>query len=467
MLLHGRGQSAHHQDGFVLGRLVHLDHLEAARQRRVLLEVLLVLRPGRGGDRAQGAARQRRLQEVRGVPCPGRAAGADERVGLVDEQDDRPGGRLHLLDHLAQAVLELPFHAGPRLQQPDVQRPQRDLLERRRHVAGDDTQGEALHHGRLADAGLAREDRIVLAPSHQDVDDLPDLVVPADDRIQLPLARLFRQVDRKLLQRLLLAHLGGRHRRAGLARRRPAADPEPVGRSERLLRRSAHHLAEAVGQGVEFHLVEFPRDRQEGVSEPRGLQDTDDQVPGADLRFPEHESSVDPAALDRLFHVRRQVGDRGRAPRQPVERLGQVLCQTRRLHVELADDAVQVRVRELQDLVDPVHQLDVGVAAHLAEHRGALDRFVAHGIELPEQCGTTDLSHQQTPTLKRPSGNGLRPDHPDTASGFKVKSDGSSAGVRPASQVVQPRRSGPPRRSDGTSSFLRTSRRSQSSESPT
>ncbi len=47
--------------------LVDLDQLEAAGQRRVLLEVLLVLGPGGGGDGAQLAAGQGRLEQVGGV----------------------------------------------------------------------------------------------------------------------------------------------------------------------------------------------------------------------------------------------------------------------------------------------------------------------------------------------------------------------------------------------------------------
>ena len=64
------------------------------------------------------------LSRLAASPVPGRAAGADQRVGLVDEQDDRLGRGLHLVDHLAQAVLELALHAGARLQQADVERAQ-------------------------------------------------------------------------------------------------------------------------------------------------------------------------------------------------------------------------------------------------------------------------------------------------------------------------------------------------------
>ena len=42
----------------------------------------------------------------------GRTAGADQGVGLVDKQDDRPGRGLHLGDDVLQSVLEFPFYAG-------------------------------------------------------------------------------------------------------------------------------------------------------------------------------------------------------------------------------------------------------------------------------------------------------------------------------------------------------------------
>ena len=81
--------AAHHQDGLGLVGLVDLHGLEAAGQRRVLLDVLLVLGPGGGADGAQRAARQRRLEQVGRIAGAGRTARADQRVRLVDEQDDR------------------------------------------------------------------------------------------------------------------------------------------------------------------------------------------------------------------------------------------------------------------------------------------------------------------------------------------------------------------------------------------
>ena len=86
VLLERRHDAAQHEQALLLGGLLDLHELEATRQRGILLEVLLVLRPGRRGDGAQLAARERRLEEIRRVALPGLSARADQRVGFVDEE---------------------------------------------------------------------------------------------------------------------------------------------------------------------------------------------------------------------------------------------------------------------------------------------------------------------------------------------------------------------------------------------
>jgi len=109
--------------------------------------------------------------------------------------------------------------------------------------------------------------------------------------------------------------------------------------------------------------------------------------------FSEHQAAEHPPALDRLLDVRGEIGDRRGATREPVEGLRHVTREPARIDLELADDEVQVRALLLQDLVEPVHQLDVRVAAKLAEHGGALDRLVREGVELAEQRYTGDFRH--------------------------------------------------------------------------
>ncbi len=129
---------------------------------------------------------------------------------------------LDFVDHRFEPVLEFALDARAGLQQAQVERAQGDSLQRGRHVAGGDPQGETLDDGRLADARLAGEDRIVLPAAGEDVDDLADFGVAAQHGIDLPLPGAERQVDGELVQR---GRLRGTQRLAGLARRAAAAVP--------------------------------------------------------------------------------------------------------------------------------------------------------------------------------------------------------------------------------------------------
>nr|BFE70017.1 hypothetical protein GCM10020092_033180 [Actinoplanes digitatis] len=101
-------QTAQDRDGVLLGRLLDEHRLEAPLQRRVLLDVLAVLVQRRRADHVQFAAGEHRLEHVPGVHRTlGAAPGADDRVQLVDEQQDPSLGGLHLGQHGLEPFLEL------------------------------------------------------------------------------------------------------------------------------------------------------------------------------------------------------------------------------------------------------------------------------------------------------------------------------------------------------------------------
>ena len=182
-------------------RLVDQDRLEAALEGGVLLDVLAVLVEGGRPDRVQLAAREHRLEQVGRVHGALRGARADHRVQLVDEQDDPALGVLDLLEDGLEPLLELAPELGAGDERAEIERDDPLVLEPLRDVAPDDPLGEPLGDGRLADAGLADEDRVVLGPARQHLDDAPDLVVATDDRIELAGARLGGQVAAVLLER--------------------------------------------------------------------------------------------------------------------------------------------------------------------------------------------------------------------------------------------------------------------------
>ena len=181
-------------------RLVDEDRLEAPLEGGVLLDVLAVLVERRRADRVQLPARQHRLEQVGGVHRPLGRAGADDGVQLVDEQDDPAVAVLDLLEDGLEPLLELAAELGPGDERPEVERDDALVLERLGHVAAHDALGEALDDGRLADARLADEDRVVLRPAAEHLDGPADLVVAPDDRVELAGARLDGQVAPVLLE---------------------------------------------------------------------------------------------------------------------------------------------------------------------------------------------------------------------------------------------------------------------------
>ena len=133
----------------------------------------------------QLAARQRRLEQIAGVHRAFGFPGADQRVHLVDEQDDVARGLADLVEHALQPLLELAaiFRAGD--QRAHVEREQALVLDAVGHVAVGDAQREALGDRGLADAGLADQHRIVLGPAGEHLDRAADFLVAADDRVEL------------------------------------------------------------------------------------------------------------------------------------------------------------------------------------------------------------------------------------------------------------------------------------------
>uniref|UniRef100_A0A0N4ZD53 PE-PGRS family protein n=1 Tax=Parastrongyloides trichosuri TaxID=131310 RepID=A0A0N4ZD53_PARTI len=155
-----------------------------------------------GADAVQFAARQRRLEQVGSVHGPVALARADQGVHLVDEEDDLALGGGDLVQHGLQPLLELAAVFSARNQGAHIERQDFLVLQAFRHVAVDDAQGQALDDGGLADAGLADQDGVVLGATGQHLDGAADLLVAADDGVDLAVARGLGQVAGVAFQRV-------------------------------------------------------------------------------------------------------------------------------------------------------------------------------------------------------------------------------------------------------------------------
>src|SRR6267142_4870207 len=197
-------QAAQNRDRVFNRRLTHEHRLEAPLQRRILFDVLAILIERGRPDDVELAPRQRRLEHVRGVHRPFGFARADERVQLVDEHDVLPFSSGQLLQYRLEPLLEFTAELGPGDQRADVERDQMLVLERVGDVAVDDALCQPFDDRGLTHARLADQDGIVLGAAGQHLHHAADLFVATDDRIELALARDFRQITGEALQRLIL-----------------------------------------------------------------------------------------------------------------------------------------------------------------------------------------------------------------------------------------------------------------------
>ena len=197
-----RLESAQDRDGVLDRRLADVDGLEAPLERRILLDVLAVLVERRRADAAQLAARERRLEQLSRARRALGLARAHDRVQLVDEEDHAALARRDLAQDRLEALLELAAELRAREQLADIEPDDARVAHRLGAVAVHDADREALRDRRLADARLADQHGIVLRAPREHLHAAADLLVAADDGIDLPLLRLLDEVDAVLLQRL-------------------------------------------------------------------------------------------------------------------------------------------------------------------------------------------------------------------------------------------------------------------------
>src|SRR6185295_7116677 len=105
---------------------------------------------------------------------------ANQRVQLIDEDDDI--ARLYDFFHYHfETFLELAAILGACNEGAEVQRDDPPIEKVVGHLGGHNPLCKAFHDGRLADTGLADEDRVVLGAAAENLQHPLDLVLATDD----------------------------------------------------------------------------------------------------------------------------------------------------------------------------------------------------------------------------------------------------------------------------------------------
>ena len=122
---------------------------------------------------------------------------------LIDEEQDLAVRLRDLVKHALEAFLELTAVLRTGNQGAHVEREERLILQRLRHIARHDAARKAFDDGRLADTRLTDEHWVVLRAAGKDLNRAADLLVTADDRIEFAGARRRREVAAELLEGLI------------------------------------------------------------------------------------------------------------------------------------------------------------------------------------------------------------------------------------------------------------------------
>ena len=186
--------------GLLNRRLDHVDLLETTAQGGVFFKDATVFGEGRCANALELAARQRRLEQVRRIQRAARSrTRANERVDFVDEQN-RVGLSLQVLDHAFQALLKVAAVFGAGQQSAHVQRVHDGLGQDFRHIALGDAPCQTFGNRGFTHASLAHQERVVLAAAAQDLNRALDLVLAANQRVNLAVFGSLVQVLCELLK---------------------------------------------------------------------------------------------------------------------------------------------------------------------------------------------------------------------------------------------------------------------------
>ncbi len=201
MVLEARAQALQDLDRLGHARLIHIDFLEAPAQGPILVENTPEFLEGSRPDTADIAGTEQRLEQVGGVhDTTGGGTGTDDGMDFVDEQD-RVAPFLQLGQQSLEALLEITPVLGSRQQGTKIQRIDHARAQHVGHLAIDDALGEPFGNGCLSNPRLPHQQRIVLAPTREDLGNALEFCCATDQWIDTPCARLVIEVGSETLQR--------------------------------------------------------------------------------------------------------------------------------------------------------------------------------------------------------------------------------------------------------------------------
>src|SRR5680860_86670 len=174
--------------------LIHINLLEAPGQRTVFLENTPEFLIRRGTDATDLTRTQHWLEQVRGIHnSAGSGSRTDNGMDLVNKQNCMLFF-FQISEQPLETFLEIATVLGSGKQSAEIQRVHHTIGNDIRYLAINNALGQPFCNGCFTHTSFTNQQRIILAPAHENLHHSLNLVLTTDQRINAALASLLIQV---------------------------------------------------------------------------------------------------------------------------------------------------------------------------------------------------------------------------------------------------------------------------------
>ena len=196
-------QTTQNSDGILNRRLIDHNRLEPTFQSRVFFHILSVFIQCSCTDTMQLTSCQHRLQQVACIHCAVRFACTNNRMQLINKEDNLTFALSNLIQNGFQSLLKFTTEFCACNQRTHIQREDGFILQAVGYILFHDTLCQTFCNGGFADTGFTNQNRVVFRLSGQNTDDVSDFIVTPNHRIKLFASCLFHQVCAVFLQSII------------------------------------------------------------------------------------------------------------------------------------------------------------------------------------------------------------------------------------------------------------------------
>ncbi len=184
-------------------RFFYHNRLETAFQSRILFNILTVFIQCGRTDTMKLATSQHRLQHIAGIECTVCLTCTNNRMQLINKQDDLSITVLHILKNGFQTLFKFTTILRTCNQCTHIQCKNLLILQSVRNITIHNPLGKTFDNCSLTNTGFTDQNRVILRLTGKDTNHVPDLFITANHRIKLLFFCLLHKILTILLQGII------------------------------------------------------------------------------------------------------------------------------------------------------------------------------------------------------------------------------------------------------------------------